>query len=252
MQNAVTVFLNQAADVMSAATSLGHCLTDAWRGNDAPSVRDKPPEPHWSSLLEALHRVGSSIHTASDPSLHAVKQLLLAIAQRVNQCQQVQPFDSDHPLWRWGPEFYTEALALWEAIKAVPRKEPGFVTWANPEVPAPVIGNDVAVTETASLGNVSDSRPSTAAGQTQQDGQPPTPSDDEFLEFTVKQRKLLLTLQRRGAVSIAEVKKAVYGTIHVEDSRLDRLKSRTNQGLVQRDYGLEIKRRANTYSLLRL
>ena len=72
---------------------------------------------------------------------------------------------------------------------------------------------------------------------------------EEFLEFPPKQRKLLKALDRKRPVAIAEVKVAVYGSQSVEDSTLDRLRSRTNRSLANQSHALEIKRKSNTLSL---
>lgn len=74
----------------------------------------------------------------------------------------------------------------------------------------------------------------------------------EFLEFPVKQRSLLLTLRGKGSLPIPVVMQAVYQTRQTELSALERLVTRTNQNLLNRDYHLEIKRKANTLSLQEL
>jgi hypothetical protein len=206
-------------------------------------------------MLNAIREVESSFHLASDPSLNAVKQSLQDIGRRVNQCLDPQPYGPDHPLWSWGPEFLTEAHTLWQAIKAVPRSEPGYAAWAEQEVVAPL--PPVATTGSASASASSTSAPTpiepgASTAQSEPLRQPPAMLNDEFLEFTVKQRKLLKALQHKGAVPIATVKKAVYGTSHAENSALERLKTRTNLALVRRNFALEIKRQSNTYSLLPL
>jgi hypothetical protein len=76
-----------------------------------------------------------------------------------------------------------------------------------------------------------------------------TEAGEEFLAFPTKQRQLLKALHHKGALAIEEAKTAVYGTKSGKDNALDRLKSRTNHSLSDRNYRLEIKRKANTLSL---
>jgi hypothetical protein len=80
----------------------------------------------------------------------------------------------------------------------------------------------------------------------------PTLNDEEFLGFPEKQQKLLRALQHKEPVSMTDVKKAVYETTYAANSRLERLKTRTNKRLIDQDYALEIKRKSNAYRLVSL
>jgi hypothetical protein len=68
----------------------------------------------------------------------------------------------------------------------------------------------------------------------------PAEDAEAFFEFTVKQRRLLRALSGKGLVPFALVKKAIYGTLQVANSALERLIGRTNKSLVSRNYALEI------------
>ncbi len=76
-----------------------------------------------------------------------------------------------------------------------------------------------------------------------------SPPETQFLEFPPQQRKLIGVLYGKGPIALADVTRAVYGTRNTAMSTLERLLGRTNKNLSDRDYRLEIKRKANTLSL---
>jgi hypothetical protein len=249
--------LERATAIALAAAALGQRLLDIIRGQEAPwSIREpgsKPPEPQWSQLLDALGGVEPLIGLATDPALNVVKEKLKAIGRRVNQCLHLPKFDPDHLLLSWGPEFNTEGLALWQAIQAVPRHEPGYAAWAEEDIPlgqepAPDNGS-AAAGDASSEGAAEPIEPPAPTAPSDNAPTPPNTNDEEFLEFTVKQRKLLKALQHKGAVPMDEVKMAVYGTKRIATSTLEQLITRTNKGLADRNHALEIKRKANTCCL---
>lgn len=71
-----------------------------------------------------------------------------------------------------------------------------------------------------------------------------------FATFSKKQRQLLLTLQSRLPVPMADVQKALYGNTTSNTKTLEQLATRTNQSLTVRNTGLEIKRKTNTFQLV--
>jgi hypothetical protein len=244
---------NKAKQVALAAMALGRRLTNIMRGNEDTGPvhmqRSRPPEPEWSRLVEALEDV--DFRLASDPILSPVKQGLLAIGRRVNRCQRLLSRGPNNPLHEWGPEFFTEGHSLWEAIRALPRQEPVYAPWAEEEAdslpgPAPAASEPLVSAAQFEPGSTPVSAPGpNAAPRT-------VPADEEFLGFTAKQSMLLKALYHKGPVPIAVAKLAVYGTDKVADSTLQRLQSRTNQNLANRNYPLEIKRKSNVLSLLPL
>jgi hypothetical protein len=250
-------FLERATAIAFAATKLGRRLLKIMRGEEARpwSVRKrapKPPEPEWSELLDVLRDIETVFGLAADPALQIVKEKLKPIGQRVNRCLRLPRYDHEHPIWVWGPEFNTEGLELWQAIEAVPRTEPVLAPWAEEDVPmgqAPVQGNHSTATDGSSDGAAPPIEPPAATPHYGNSQTARTRDDEEFVQFPVKQRKLLKVLLHRDCVPLAEVKKAVYGTLHAATSALERLKTRTNGGLVRHNYALEIRRKSNTYRL---
>jgi hypothetical protein len=80
---------------------------------------------------------------------------------------------------------------------------------------------------------------------------PPTPPEDRFLEFTAKQRALLMALCGKGKVPIDDILKSVYGG-HGDQERgaLEQLKKRTTRALLQKRPSLEIKKQGETLALV--
>jgi hypothetical protein len=75
---------------------------------------------------------------------------------------------------------------------------------------------------------------------------------DAFIEFSPKQRKLLLALCSNNWVPITKVKKTVYGAEEKTLRALEELVARTNRRLSQENKSLEIKRKSNALSLQHL
>jgi hypothetical protein len=81
---------------------------------------------------------------------------------------------------------------------------------------------------------------------------PPAGAAGRFQELQRKQRTLLLALDGKGKVPREAVWRAVYGAELPPGGsfdRLDKLVYRTNGRLTHENYRLEIKRKANTYTL---
>jgi hypothetical protein len=249
-------FLDRAAAIALAAMALGRRLLTIMRREEAPwSIREQgpqPPKPDWSTLLDALRDIEPFFGLVSDPALQTVKEKLKPIGQRVNRCRLLPGYGPEHPLWGRGPEFNTEGSELWQAIQAVPRQEPFYAPWAEEDQPvgqAPTQGNDGTAAGSSPGSATPPIEPPTPTVQGEKVQAPPHKDDEEFLEFPVKQRKLLKALQHKGPVPMAALKQAVYGTIQFADSTLEQLITRTNKGLAGRNYRFEIKRKANTFCL---
>jgi hypothetical protein len=77
---------------------------------------------------------------------------------------------------------------------------------------------------------------------------------EPFLEFTNKERLLLLALHNNGDVPISQVLVAVWGNKRPSEAAdaLHKLKTRTNARLAARRYNCEIKRRGETLRLVRV
>jgi hypothetical protein len=74
--------------------------------------------------------------------------------------------------------------------------------------------------------------------------------EDRFLDFTGKQRKLLIALAGKGKVAIADVLRAVYNSMSRKNlDALLKLKDRANKALVSKRPSLEIKKEGDTLRL---
>src|SRR5262249_34179947 len=62
---------------------------------------------------------------------------------------------------------------------------------------------------------------------------PPTPDDDPFAGFSTMERKLLLALRGRGRLSIANLKRAVYGRKPASNGALEQVVRRANRELAE-------------------
>jgi hypothetical protein len=247
-------FLERAAEIALASKELGLRLLDTKRA--IPSSRSaneqapRPPEPETSRLVDAVGAIGPFFHRTSDQSLTPVREALLRVGQLVNECLPLQSYDFNQPLWVSGPAFFNEGSALEEAIRATPRTEPAL--WAKAEAlsqgPEPQATVCFPSSSTPICAATANEPPSTMVSSAPLQSVR-TEEHWEFFEFTVKQRALLKALYRKGHVSIASVKQAVYGTEHAETSALEQLKSRTNKKLAERNYPFEVKREANTFLL---
>jgi hypothetical protein len=81
-------------------------------------------------------------------------------------------------------------------------------------------------------------------------GYPALPVDAAaFVDFSPKQRVLLVYLSGHRSLAIAEVKQAVYGTQNKATKTLEQLVVRTNRSLSQKNCRFEIKRKSNTLAL---
>jgi hypothetical protein len=247
-------FLNRASELALAAKRLGQRINSHKRIvptlRSAPEQGPRPPEPETSQLLHAVRALDPLFRqVVSDPVLYSVKEALKRLGRLINQCLPLQRYDYNQPFWVSGCAFYNDGIALEEAITAMPRSEPAYVSWDEGEAHSQYVESQAHVilpapytpanaNELTSV-MVNESRIQAAA----------TEEPEEFLEFSTKQRKLLKALYHKDRVPFAALKQAVYGTELAKTSALEQLKSRTNEKLAERNYPFEIKREANTFLL---
>jgi hypothetical protein len=244
-------FLVVASELARAAQGLGHRLNDTKRSipvpGSAPERAPRPPEPETSRLLNAVRAIDPVFRQVSDPALGPVKEVMKRLRHLVMQCLPLRKCDYNQPLWVSGCAFFNTGSALEQAIKAVPRIEPVYALWAEPEPIYPA-----AELQTPAVSPTPPTPVGTATTTDLWSNSVVTEAPEDFLEFSTKQRKLLKALHQRGSVAFAALKKAVYGTTQAEDSALEQLKSRTNKKLAERSYPFQISREGKTFRLTEL